>query len=107
MTAVQVRENLNDGLIVRELTPDELRRLREERGLSLRRAAALAGYGLTGAALSRLELGERSPQLKTLEAITRAYGVRIVIKDDGVFIDNDGDGKPKRRRKKTTSASSQ
>jgi PAS domain S-box-containing protein len=57
-------------------------RLRRERGLSLRELEL--GTGLTWAAVSRLERGERQPTLRSLMELARVFGVRFVIDGDGV-----------------------
>jgi XRE family transcriptional regulator, regulator of sulfur utilization len=53
----------------------KLRALREERGLSHKQAAELAG--ITAETLIDLEGGERPPYMPTVTKLARAYGVPI------------------------------
>ena len=53
----------------------KLRVLREERGLTQKEAARLAGVGQR--TLTRLESGERPPYMPTVTKIARAYGVPV------------------------------
>jgi transcriptional regulator with XRE-family HTH domain len=57
----------------------QLRRARRRSGLSQRRAAAATGGALSTAGLSRIESGQRYPTLRTLEALSTALGVRVVV----------------------------
>lgn len=52
-----------------------IRRLREQRGLSLRRFAAISG--IHSGSLSNIENGSRTPELATLKAIATALGVPV------------------------------
>jgi transcriptional regulator with XRE-family HTH domain len=61
-----------------------LRRLREERGLSLSALARRSGTGK--ATLSELEAGRRNPTLETLYALTTTLGVAL----SAVLTDEDG-----------------
>jgi transcriptional regulator with XRE-family HTH domain len=60
---------------MRDLLPESLRMARMERGLSLRKAAALTG--VTKETLSDLERGRRSPHPPTLFKIAQGYGVEV------------------------------
>jgi transcriptional regulator with XRE-family HTH domain len=51
----------------------EIRRVREERGLNQAQLAVVVGTG--PAAISRIENGRQSPNTETLERIARALGV--------------------------------
>ena len=53
-----------------------VRRLRNSAGLSQDALARAAGVGRV--TLVRLEKGEQTPRLKTLEAIARTLGVRVL-----------------------------
>ena len=56
---------------------DCLRGTREQRGLTLERAAVLSG--ISKSHLSRLESGERQPSVASLLALAEAYGVPIGV----------------------------
>jgi transcriptional regulator with XRE-family HTH domain len=58
-----------------------IRRLREERGLSLRALADRCGLSIN--AISRIERGANSPTVTSLEQIARALGVSIVSLFEG------------------------
>lgn len=61
---------------------DRIRRIREERGLSQRRLAQLAGIGQSF--LSQVERGEKDPGIKTLLNICKALNVSIAhLFEDG------------------------
>ncbi|WP_208878526.1 helix-turn-helix domain-containing protein [Streptomyces sp. PBH53] len=62
-----------------------IRRKRVELGHGMNRFAALAG--ISGAALSRIENGQRQPRPETLKKITDALGCRI----HEVMAEEDGD----------------
>jgi len=63
-----------------------IRRRRIELGHGMNRFAALAG--ISGAALSRIENGQRQPRPETLKKITDALGCRI----NEVLADENGVG---------------
>lgn len=58
---------------------EQLRELRLERGLTLKEAARRLEGALSDAGLSRIETGERQPNLTTLEALAQLYDVTIQI----------------------------
>jgi transcriptional regulator with XRE-family HTH domain len=55
----------------------ELRAIREQRGISARLIAAEAG--ISRSALTAIERGERYPSLETLEALASCLRINIVI----------------------------
>ncbi len=58
---------------------EQIRTLREERALSREQLAEMTG--LSAVYIKKLEAGERkSPSFPTLERISRALGVRLVVK---------------------------
>lgn len=65
----------------------ELRLLRLERGLPLRALATKAGADLTSSSISKIERGERYPNLHTLEALARALHCRFTTDADGTRIE--------------------
>ena len=58
-----------------DLVGSRLRRVREQRGLTLTEAAALAG--MSKSTLSRLETGQRKPSLELLLPLARTYRVPL------------------------------
>jgi ribosome-binding protein aMBF1 (putative translation factor) len=62
----------------------EIHALREKRGLSQRELAEL--LGTTQSAVARLEAGNVSPSLPTLEKVAEALGVELVVS----FVDMNG-----------------
>jgi transcriptional regulator with XRE-family HTH domain len=59
---------------------EQLRAAREQAGLSLREVIGLSGGKLrSAAALSMIETGKRHPSLRTLEGLSKALGISIVI----------------------------
>lgn len=58
--------------------------IRKRRGLSQGELAALSG--LTGAAVSRIEAGKRSPSLDSVVALSEALGASVEIKRGKVTI---------------------
>lgn len=66
-----------------ETVGERLRAIREVKHLSLSQASRLTSENgkpiVHDAAISRIERNERYPTLRSLEGLTRAYGVRIVI----------------------------
>jgi DNA-binding XRE family transcriptional regulator len=68
-----------DRMAKRSSIGTELRRARERAGLSQHEVAARTEGVLSPTALSRIERGERYPTLRTLEALSEALGVRIVV----------------------------
>jgi transcriptional regulator with XRE-family HTH domain len=58
---------------------EQLRRERERADLSQREVSARTGGVVSSPALSRIEAGDRYPTLRTLEALSRALGVRFVV----------------------------
>jgi transcriptional regulator with XRE-family HTH domain len=61
-----------------------LRAAREGRGMSLREAGRRTGGLITHRGIHRIEVGERSPTVRTVEILARIYGVRISIDATGV-----------------------
>ncbi|WP_328691549.1 helix-turn-helix transcriptional regulator [Streptomyces phaeochromogenes] len=59
----------------RTFSPDTLRRIRHERGLSQKRLAA--SLGVHNTAISAYENGRRRPDVETLATIADALGVRM------------------------------
>lgn len=59
----------------RTFSPDALRRIRHERGLSQKRLAA--SLGVHNTAISAYENGRRRPDVETLATIADALGVRM------------------------------
>jgi transcriptional regulator with XRE-family HTH domain len=59
----------------REPFAARLRRLREERGMSLRDLAGACE--LSHGAIARLESADSNPTLATLRALSRVFGVRV------------------------------
>jgi transcriptional regulator with XRE-family HTH domain len=57
----------------------DLKRAREQVGLSQRAAAEATGGVLSPAGLSRIEAGARYPTLRTLEALSSALGIRVTV----------------------------
>lgn len=65
-------------------------RLREEReaaGLSQREVGRSSGGAITPAGLSRIEKGDRYPTLRTLEGLTRALPVRVIVESGRVKVE--------------------
>lgn len=58
-----------------------LRRLRKERGMRIDQVP-----GVKRSTLSHIETGTTYPNLKTLEALARAYHVLFIVGDDGIEI---------------------
>ena len=58
-----------------DLVGSRLRRVREQRGLTLTEAAALAG--MSKSTLSRLETGQRKPSLELLLPLAQTYRVPL------------------------------
>jgi transcriptional regulator with XRE-family HTH domain len=56
----------------------EIHRLREKRGLSQRELAER--LGTTQSAVARLEAGNVSPSLPTLDEVANALGVELVVR---------------------------
>jgi transcriptional regulator with XRE-family HTH domain len=65
----------------------ELRVIRERRGLTVRTAAGLAS--ISAEALSALERGDRYPSLRTLESLAEVLRIRIVIGPDETVVEAD------------------
>ncbi|MFD9190133.1 helix-turn-helix domain-containing protein [Streptomyces phaeochromogenes] len=59
----------------RTFSPDALRRIRHERGLSQKRLAA--SLGVHNTAISAYENGRRRPDVETLATIADTLGVRM------------------------------
>jgi transcriptional regulator with XRE-family HTH domain len=57
----------------------QIRRAREGAGLSQREVADATHGVLSAAGLSRIESGQRYPTLRSLEALSVAPGLRVVI----------------------------
>jgi transcriptional regulator with XRE-family HTH domain len=87
MTTTRTRENLGPALDNLNLG-EALRKLRQERALSLRELSAMTGHGITAAGISRIELGERTPNWKTLRMLAGALGIEIHIDAEGVSLIN-------------------
>jgi tetratricopeptide (TPR) repeat protein len=64
----------------RETVGERLRRLREEQGLS---QVDVAGPGVTGAYISRIERGERHPSVNAMRVIARNLGVTLAYLETG------------------------
>lgn len=60
---------------------EQLRRARERAGRSQREVAKATGGVVSSPALSRIERDERYPTLRTLEALTAALGVRLIVEN--------------------------
>lgn len=63
-----------------------LKELRRRRGLSLTEMARAAG--VSRSAVVRIEAGDRNPGLLTLTGIAGALGIRFMVEEDGVFIED-------------------
>lgn len=57
---------------------EQLKALREERGINIRTLAEKTGYNISN--LSLIEQGKRQPQLDTLEKILDALDAELIIK---------------------------
>jgi transcriptional regulator with XRE-family HTH domain len=64
---------------------DELRQVRERRGLSAREVARQAGISVE--TLSAWERGRRYPSLQSLEALAPVLRIRVVIGPDETFVE--------------------
>jgi transcriptional regulator with XRE-family HTH domain len=64
---------------------DDLRRLREARGLGVRELADRAG--ISHASLVALESAKRYPSLRTLEALASALHMNVVIGPDETIVE--------------------
>jgi transcriptional regulator with XRE-family HTH domain len=60
-----------------ESTPMGLRRLRQQRGLTLEAVACLAGDDVDIATISRIERGLVKPRPQTIVTLARALGVSV------------------------------
>ena len=67
---------------------EALLHLRQRRALSLRELSALTGHGITAAGISRIELGQRTPNSATLRMLAGALGVEFHIDGSGIAIVN-------------------
>ena len=68
-----------------------MKHVRARRGLSIKGAAATIDGKLSHVTISRVERGDRDPQLSTIVQLCRAYDVDVVVKRDGT-IDVRGSG---------------
>jgi transcriptional regulator with XRE-family HTH domain len=87
MTTTRTRENLGPALDNLNLG-EALRKLRQERALSLRELSAMTGHGITAAGIGRIELGERTANWKTLRMLAGALGIEFHIDAEGVSLIN-------------------
>jgi transcriptional regulator with XRE-family HTH domain len=87
MTTTPTRENFGPALDNLSLG-EALLKLRQERALSLRELSAMTGHGITAAGISRIELGERTPNSKTLRMLAGALGIEFHIDAEGISIIN-------------------
>ena len=58
---------------------NEIKRLRTQKGISVRRLSELTGYNISN--LSRIENGKIPPQIDTLQRILDALNAEIEIKE--------------------------
>ena len=63
-----------------------LKEIRVRKGLSLTQMARAAG--VSRSAVVRIEAGDRNPGLLTLTGIAGARGIRFMVEEDGVFIED-------------------
>jgi transcriptional regulator with XRE-family HTH domain len=63
-----------------------LKEIRVRKGLSLTQMARAAG--VSRSAVVRIEAGDRNPGLLTLTGIAGALGIRFMVEEDGVFIED-------------------
>ena len=63
-----------------------LRQLRERAGLSLDQLADLTGGVVGGSAIGRIERGERSPTLETMQALAHALDVEFNVTASYVIV---------------------
>lgn len=63
-----------------------LKEMRRRKGLSLTNMAKAAG--VSRSAIVRIEAGDRNPGLLTLTGIAGALGIRFMVEEDGVFIED-------------------
>lgn len=58
--------------------------LRQQAGMT--QAEVAAASGLSDAAVSRLETGEREPEVSSLQALGKAFGVTFLVTPDAVKV---------------------
>lgn len=63
-----------------------LKEMRVRKHMSLSEMARKAG--LSKSAIVRIEAGDRNPGLLTLTGIAGALGIRFILEEDGVFIED-------------------
>jgi len=64
--------------------------MREQAGLTQQELVGRTGGALTTGGLSRIETGARSPNVRTLETLSRALGVRFLIEDGRTRVERRG-----------------
>ena len=78
LTNVRLKKHWFIDMSYRERIGKELRRIREEKKLSLREVGAIAG--ITFQSVNKIESGKYSVTVDTLEKICNAIGAEFIIK---------------------------
>lgn len=79
-----MRRRGSDPALEKEIDSFSKHLLRRRTEMSLTLADVSRATGLSPSGLNRLECGDRTPTLKTLLLLTRAYRMKIVIRDGKV-----------------------